>query len=119
MVMSEKKKNREDLRTKHIDVRMSESEYEQIALNAKMTGLNNAAYLRALGMNYPLKSVVDQLALKELIKSQNELGELREVCKLWLEKESTLKESKMALLIDNLIRNERELIEIAKKLLEK
>ena len=86
--MPPKKKKKEYLKTKHIDVRVSESQYEQISLKAKMTGLNNSAYLRNLGMNYPLKSVVDQLALNELIQCRADLGRLGGLFKLWLDGEN-------------------------------
>ena len=107
--MSQKRKAKESLKTKHIDVRLSEVEFEQIALKAKMSGLKNAAYLRNLGMNYPIKSTVNQLALSELIKCRADLGVLRE----------RLEDENMNQFLKDLFDKENELLEIARKLLEK
>jgi len=120
-----KRKVKKDLKTKHVDVRVSELEYERISLKAKMTGLNNAAYLRNLGMNYPIKSTVDQLALSELIKGRADLGRLGGLFKLWLEGENGTwgnlgdrRYEDISDLLDDLITKENELLEIARKLLE-
>ena len=123
--MPPKKKEKSQLRNKHVDVRVNGFEYEQISLKAKMTGLNNAAYLRNLGMNYPIKSVVNQLALKELIQCKADLGRLGGLFKLWLEGENGTwgnlgdrRYEDIRDLLDDLIVKEHELLEIARKLLE-
>jgi len=124
--MPPKKKDKKDLKVKHIDVRVSELEYEKIVLKAKMTGLNNSAYLRNLGMNYPIKSTVDQLALSELIKIKGDLGRIGGLFKLWLDGENgnwgnlgSRKYENIDELVDDLIVKERELLEIAQRLLKR
>jgi len=122
--MPPKKKKKEYLKTKHIDVRVSESQYEQISLKAKMTGLNNSAYLRNLGMNYPLKSVVDQLALNELIQCRADLGRLGGLFKLWLDGENgswcnlgDRRYEDISDLVDDLYKKKEEILDLSKKLL--
>lgn len=122
--MPPKKKEKKSLKTKHVDVRVNEFEYEHISLKAKMTGLNNAAYLRNLGMNYPIKSTVDQLALSELIKCRADLGRLGGLFKLWLEGENgswgnlgDRRYEDISDLVDDLYKKEEELLQLSRKLL--
>ena len=77
--MSEKQK-----RTEHIDTRLTVGEFNKISEKAKNVGLTKSEYLRNLGMNYPLKSIIDQQALSELIKTKADLGRLGGLFKLWL-----------------------------------
>lgn len=111
-------------RTKHIDSRLTEHEYEIITAKAKMTGLTNSAYMRNLAMNYPLKSVVDQLALSELIKAKADLGRLGGLFKLWLEGENGTwrnlgdrRYEDINDLVSDLIEKEEQLLQLAQKLL--
>lgn len=119
-------KVKKEQRVKHIDSRLTEEEYEVISMKAKMTGLTNSAYMRNLAMNYPLKSVVDQLALSELIKAKADLGRLGGLFKLWLEGENGTwgelgdrRYEDISDLVDDLIKKEHELLEIARELLAK
>ena len=123
--MPSTKKLKAQLKTKHVDVRVSEHEYEEISLKAKMTGLNNAAYLRNLGMNYPLKSVVDQLALSELIKCRADLGDLGKLLKLWLDGENEMDGNledrgyeDIGNLVEDLYKKEEEILQLSRKLLK-
>ena len=123
--MPPKRKEKSQLKNRHIDVRVSEFEYEQISLKAKMTGLNNAAYLRSLAMNYPIKSTVDQLALSELIKCRADLGRLGGLFKLWLEGENgswgnlgDRQYEDISDLVDDIYKKEEEILLLSKKLLK-
>ena len=123
--MAPKRKVKSQLKTEHVDVRVSKYEYEQISLKAKMTGLNNAAYLRSLGMNYPIKSTVDQLALNELIKCRADLGRLGGLFKLWLESENGTwgdigdrSYEDISDLIDEIYQKKEEILQLSKKLLK-
>ena len=71
-------------RKHHIDTRLTLDEFETIKFKAKSTGITASEYLRSLGMNYPLKSMVDQLAVDELIKARADLGRLGGLFKKWL-----------------------------------
>jgi len=123
--MPPKRKEKSQLKNRHIDVRVSEFEYEQISLKAKMTGLNNAAYLRSLAMNYPIKSTVDQLALSELIKCRADLGRLGGLFKLWLDGENgswgnlgDRQYEDISDLVDDIYKKEEEILLLSKKLLK-
>ncbi len=123
--MAPKRKVKSQLKTEHVDVRVSKYEYEQISLKAKMIGLNNAAYLRSLGMNYPIKSTVDQLALNELIKCRADLGRLGGLFKLWLESENGTwgdigdrSYEDISDLIDEIYQKKEEILQLSKKLLK-
>jgi hypothetical protein len=71
-------------RKKNITVWVSEKEKKDIELKGKMAGLKASEYLRSLGCNYPLKSMVDQLAVDELIQARSDLGRLGGLFKKWL-----------------------------------
>jgi len=120
-----KKKEQKILKTKYINTRCTIKEYEEIKEKASNTGLSSSAYLRNLGMNYPIKSVVDQRALSELVKSKADLGRLGGLFKLWLESENGTwgdlgdrRYEDISDLVDDLIAKEDELLQIARKLLD-
>ena len=76
-------------------------------------------------MNYPIKSVVDQRSLSELVKCRADLGRLGGLFKLWLESENgrwgnlgDRRYEDISDLVDDLIAKESELLEIARQLLE-
>jgi hypothetical protein len=122
--IEQEQKVKKEKRVKHIDSRLTEEEYEVISMKAKMTGLTNSAYIRNLAMNYPLKSVVDQLALSELIKAKSDLGRLGGLFKLWLEGENGTwgdlgdrRYEDISDLVDDLIEKEEQLLLLAQKLL--
>ena len=71
-------------RTHHIDSRLTQEEYQMIILKSKATGYTASEYMRRVACNYPLKSMVDQLAVDELIKTRSDLGRLGGLFKKWL-----------------------------------
>ena len=119
------KKETKTLKNKYINTRCTNKEYEEIKEKAANTGLSSSAYLRNLGLNYPIKSVVDQRALSELVKCKADLGRLGGLFKLWLESENgswgnlgDRRYEDISDLVDDLIAKESELLEIARQLLE-
>ena len=126
MKTQESKKDKKTLKTNYINTRCTTHEYQTIKEKAANTGLSSSAYLRNLGLNYPIKSVVDQRALSELVKCKADLGRLGGLFKLWLEGENGTwgnlgdrRYEDISDLVDDLITKENELLEIARKLLEK
>ena len=118
-------KERKKLRNKYINTRCTDKEYGEIKEKASNAGLSSSAYLRNLGMNYPLKSVVDQRALSELVKCKSDLGRLGGLFKLWLEGENGTwgnlgdrRYEDISDLVDDLIAKEDELLQVARKLLD-
>jgi len=126
MKNQEAKKEKKILKTNYINTRCTMQEYQTIKEKAANTGLSSSAYLRNLGLNYPIKSVVDQRALSELVKCKSDLGRLGGLFKLWLEGENGTwgnlgdrRYEDISDLVDDLITKENKLLEIARKLLEK
>ncbi len=125
MKSSKVKKESKKLKNRYINTRCTDREYEEIKEKAVNTGLSSSAYLRNLGLNYPIKSVVDQRALSELVKCRADLGRLGGLFKLWLESENgrwgnlgDRRYEDISDLVDDLIDKESELLEIARQLLE-
>lgn len=79
-----KRKAKEVLRGKLLPIRVNESEFEILTKKAEAHGLNTSTYLRNLGMNYPVKSIVDIDAILALLKTNGDLGKLGGLFKLWL-----------------------------------
>lgn len=71
-------------RTEWISCRVTHSEKAHIASKAKWAGVSPAEYIRSLALNVPLKSMVDQNALDQLIKSRADLGRVGGLLKMAL-----------------------------------
>ena len=67
-----------------IEVWLTSEEKAQIERRAQISNLPLSAYLRAVGLNYPIKSVLDYQAASELIDVAGNLGRLGGLFKLWL-----------------------------------
>lgn len=67
-----------------IKVWVSEKERTVIKERADQTGLSLSAYLLAVGMNTPIRSVVDLAAVADLAKVNGDLGRVAGLLKLWL-----------------------------------
>lgn len=72
------------MKNKLLTIRVTEEELEKLHRQAKNTGMKLSMYLRSIGLNYPINSVVDQIALSELLKVKGDLGRLGGLFKLWL-----------------------------------
>ena len=113
-------------REKHIGIWTTQNEYKKILIKAKMTGLRVAPYLRNLGMNYPLKSMVDQLAVDELIQTRADLGRVGGLFKKWLSEQEgksgnlgNRNYKEIDLIVDDIEQKANELLYIAKKIMNK
>lgn len=87
-----KKKDKDVLRAKLLPIRVNESEFDLLTKKAEAHGLNTSTYLRNLGLNYPIKSIVDRQAITALLKVNGDLGKLGGLFKLWLIKNNEEKE---------------------------
>lgn len=76
------KKARRD--TTPIKVWVFDDEKKIIVSNANKYSLSTSAFLRKLGMNIEVNSVVDQKAILDLVKLNGDLGRLGGLLKLWL-----------------------------------
>lgn len=71
-------------RGKPIEVWVNDEEKAEITKRAAQTGLSRSAYLRAVGLNYPVRSVVDLAAVRDLAKVNGDLGRIAGLLKFWL-----------------------------------
>lgn len=71
-------------RGKPIEVWVTDEEKEVITNKAKEAGMSRSGYLRAIGMNTPIRSVVDLTAVGDLAKVSGDLGRVAGLLKLWL-----------------------------------
>lgn len=67
-----------------IKVWVSQKERAVIQERADQTGLSLSAYLLAVGMNTPIRSVVDLAAVADLSKVKGDLGRVAGLLKFWL-----------------------------------
>lgn len=67
-----------------IKVWVSVEERAAIQRRADQTGLSLSAYLLAVGMSTPIRSVVDLAAVADLARLNGDLGRIAGLLKLWL-----------------------------------
>jgi len=108
-------------RTKLISVRVTEEEFELIEKKAYSSAFTISSYLRALGMNYPIQSKVDFIAVDHLVRSKADLSRIGGLFKMWLSRDENVLGSKsrheIELILDDLEKKENEILEIARVLL--
>ena len=59
-------------------------ERAEIAARAEQAGLSLSAYMRAAGLNHPVRSVLDLKAVADLGRVNGDLGRVAGLLKLWL-----------------------------------
>lgn len=84
MTGTEPPKTKARRRGKPIEVWVNDEEKAQITAHAEQSGLSRSGYLRAVGLNYPIRSVVDLAAVADLAKVNGDLGRVAGLLKLWL-----------------------------------
>jgi len=122
-----RKKSEVRKRQAHIMIRVTEEEKEQIHLKAKMTGHPHrmGTFIRKAVLNYPLRSVVDEYAVDQLLQAKADLGRLGGLFKLWLTKNQDNKVLKLGdhtfedveVLVQEIEKKQEKLLEYAKKLM--
>ncbi len=75
-------KNRKDYQP--IKVYCFPDERQAIEQQAHSTGLSKSSYLLRVGMGYPIRSIVDNHQVEELVRINGDLGRLGGLLKLWL-----------------------------------
>ncbi|WGO96400.1 CopG family transcriptional regulator (plasmid) [Pseudomonas viciae] len=71
-------------RGKPIEVWVNEEEKALITERAVSVGLSRSGFLRALGLNHPIRSKADSDAVMDLMRINGDLGRLGGLLKLWL-----------------------------------
>jgi hypothetical protein len=69
---------------RHLRVPVLPDEEAAIKDNAARAGMSVAAYLRAIALGYPVRSVVDYQQVEELVKITGELERLSKLLEHWL-----------------------------------
>ncbi|CAI8954095.1 Protein TraJ [Pseudomonas sp. IT-P12] len=84
MIDTELPKTKARRRGKPIEVWVNDEEKTRITARAEQCGMSRSGYLRAVGLNYPIRSVVDLTAVADLVKVNGDLGRVAGLLKLWL-----------------------------------
>jgi len=71
-------------RIRRLLVTVNGEERAAIKANAKAAGLSVSAYLRAVGLGYEVRSVLDHQHVLEVIRARGDLGRVGGLLKLWL-----------------------------------
>jgi len=67
-----------------LEVWVTPEERAEIAARAAEAGLSVSAYLRAAGLNHPVRSVLDLRAVADMGRVNGDLGRVAGLLKLWL-----------------------------------
>lgn len=71
-------------RGKPIEVWVNDEEKAVITERAASVGLSRSGFLRALGLNHPIRSTADSDAVTEMMRINGDLGRLGGLLKHWL-----------------------------------
>lgn len=71
-------------RNEYIKVFVTEEERAELVERAAQAGMSQSAFLRAVGLNTPIRSVLDLTAVADLAKVNGDLGRVAGLLKLWL-----------------------------------
>lgn len=71
-------------RSPRVKVSLSADDLAEIQRLAELSGMSVSGYLRAAGLNTPIRSTLDYAAVRELAKVAGDLGRLGGLLKLWL-----------------------------------
>jgi len=67
-----------------IEVWVTPEEKVAITQSAASAGMKESAFLRALGLNMPVRSILDLDAVTDMVKVNADLGRVAGLLKLWL-----------------------------------
>ena len=96
----------------HIKVWLLPSEKSAIQAKASAHTLSDSAYLRALGLDMPIRSTLDQEAILELAKINGDLGRLGGLLKMWLtNRDRAMHEDRITALVASLEETQALLLE--------
>ena len=74
----------------HLRVPVTADEEAQIRAKAEAAGLSVAAYLRNVGLGYPIRGIVDNQQVDRLARINGDLGRLGGLLKMWLANDERL-----------------------------
>ena len=82
--MTEKSTGSKRPRYKRIGAWVTPDEHAMLMDKAQQCGMSASMYLRNVGLNLPVSSVLDHASVLELIRLKADLGRLGGLLKLWL-----------------------------------
>jgi hypothetical protein len=100
-----------------IDVWVTQEEREEIGERAAQANLSASAYLRTVGLTYPVPRLINREALGEFVRLSRELKEVGQLLKLWLDEKPGEGDVDVPLLMRSLSRIKGEMKDIAPRLL--
>ncbi|HBO1435489.1 TPA: CopG family transcriptional regulator [Pseudomonas aeruginosa] len=84
MTGAEPPKSKARRRGKPIEIWVNDEKKAQINTRVEQSGLFRSGYLRAVGLSYPIRSVIDLAAVGDMAKVNGDLGRVAGLLKLWL-----------------------------------
>ncbi|MBU9652820.1 conjugal transfer protein TraJ [Burkholderia multivorans] len=82
--MTDDTKKEAGLRDRTMRFRVTAQEGQEIEARAAQAGLTSSAYLRAAGLNHPIRAIADLDAVTDLVRVNGDLGRVAGLLKLWL-----------------------------------
>ena len=101
----------------HLRVPVLPDEAQEIRRNAMSAGKTVAAYLRAVGLGYPVHDILDKHRVEELLRINGDLGRLGGLLKLWLtndERTAAFGESSIRALLSKIEDTQSELLAVVR-----
>ncbi len=71
-------------RSERVEVWLTPKEAADLADMVNRTGMSKSAFLRAVALSQPIRSILDLQAMAELAKIHGDLGRVAGLLKLWL-----------------------------------
>ena len=112
-------------RTHHIDSRLTPEEYQMIVSKAKATGYTASEYMRRVACGYPLQSMVNQLAVNELLQARADSGRSGGLFKKWMVANEKTRPplgsrsyQEVNSIVSNILKDQEKLLSIAEKIIK-
>lgn len=108
-----------DKKSRVVNFRTTEKEHQKITEKANMYSMSVSQYVRAISLNLPVESKVDQLAFLEIAKCRADLARIGNLFKLAIQtKDERVNQKSFKELEERIKKHSEELLIIAKKLLK-
>lgn len=104
-------------RSTRIDVWVTQEEREGIGERAAQANLSASAYLRTVGLTYPVPKMINRATLDEFVRLSRELNEVGGLLKAWLDEKPGQANVDVPSLMRSLNRIKGEMKDIAPQLL--
>jgi hypothetical protein len=104
-------------RSTRIDVWVTQEEREGIGERAAQANLSASAYLRTMGLTYPVPKMINRDTLDEFVRLSSELNEVSGLLKAWLDEKPGQADVDVPSLMRSLNRIRGEMKDIAPQLL--